>query len=266
MTLPLDIVLLRHGQSEGNLAKRLSEAGEHGAYDRVSKGRHTRGYRLTHKGRDQALRAGAWIRREFGQFDRYFASEYARAMETAALLGIPGAQWSRNFFLSERDWGDLDQCSEAEREERFGEALQMRDIEPFYWRPQNGESLAELSLRLDRVLGTLHRECSDKRVILVCHGEVMWTFRVLLERMPQQQFKELHLSKDPKVRVHNCQIIHYTRRDPQTGELHAHVGWMRTIRPVSDPVWISPWQRIERKRYSNEELLEIVEGYPRVLE
>ena len=34
----------------------------------------------------------------------------------------------------------------------------------------NGESIAQLCLRIDGVLHTLHRECSDKRVLVVCHG------------------------------------------------------------------------------------------------
>ena len=266
MTLPLELVLVRHGQSEGNLAKRFSEAGEHGAFDRVFNGRHTRSFRLTDKGRAQAIGAGAWIRSEFGRFDRYFVSEYVRAIETAGLLGISDATWGRNFYLSERDWGELDRCSEEERARRFGDDLRMRDVEPFYWRPQNGESLAQMCLRLDRVLSTLHRECSDKRVILVCHGEVMWGFRVLLERMSQQRFKELHLSTDPMDRLHNCQIFHYARRNPETGELAAHANWMRTIRPADDPVWISPWQTIDRKRYTNVELLKLAKEYPAVLQ
>ena len=265
MTLPIDLVLVRHGQSEGNLAKRLTEAGEHDSYDRVFAGRHTRSFRLTDKGRDQAKRTGLWIRKEFGHFDRAYVSEYVRAMETAAFLEIPNVLWNRNFYLSERDWGDIDRCIETERENKFGDALRMRDIEPFYWRPSNGESLAELCLRLDRVLDTLHRGCSDKQVIIVCHGEVMWAFRVLLERMSQQRFKELHLSKDPMDRLHNCQILHYSRRNPETGELGMYADWMRMIRPVADPPYVFPWRKIERKRYSGDDLWQIVDEYPQVL-
>lgn len=266
MTLPIDLILLRHGQSEGNLAKRMSEAGDPTAYDNLRKDRHTRSFRLTELGRQQAERAGVWIRKEFPHLDRFIVSEFARAMETAALLGLPGANWYSNFFLTERDWGEYDSCSEQEREERFGKALAMQDIEPFFWRPLNGESLSELCLRLHSLLGTLHRECGDKQVILVCHGEVMWAFRVLIERMSQKRFKELHLSKEPLDRIHNCQVLHYTRRDPASGRIAKHANWMRMVRPSEDPVWHSGWQSIVRPTYSNEELLAIVEGYPRVLE
>lgn len=96
MTLPIDLVLLRHGQSEGNLARQRSKDGDNSVFIEEFKNRHTAQYRLTAKGREQAKRAGAWLRKEFGdrrvRFDRYFVSEYTRAKETAALLALPHAQ------------------------------------------------------------------------------------------------------------------------------------------------------------------------------
>ena len=270
MSLPIDIILVRHGQSEGNAAKRLSEKGDHTAYTNINTGRHSRSYRLSKKGREQALKAGEWLQKEFYKdgksFDRFIVSEYTRAMETASLLGLPDAEWYRNFYLTERDWGDIESSPENERAEKFKDALEMRIIEPFFWRPPNGESFADLCLRLDRVLHTLHRECSEKRVIIVCHGEVMRAFRVLLERMSQQRFKELYLSKSKEDGVFNCEIMHYTRRNPDTGIVEDHANWLRRIRPNEELVWNTGWESIKRPRYSNEELLEIVEQTPSVLE
>ncbi len=264
MPLPIDLVLVRHGTSEGNAAKRRSEKGDHEAM-KLLEGRHTASFRLTEQGRRQAEQAGAWLRSEFWPgpgFDRYYASEYTRALETAALLGLPTARWYTDFYISERDWGDLDVLPEDERNERFGRALQMRDVEPFFWAPPNGENFAHLCLRIDRKLATLARECSDKRVIIVCHGEVMWAFRIRLERMSQPLFKELHLSKDQKHKIHNCQVIHYTRRDPEEQRLGPYYHWMRMVRPTQTPTWKGDWQRIVRKTYSNEELLEVVQRTP----
>lgn len=264
--LPIDLVFVRHGQSEGNAAKRLSERGDNTGYELLSN-RHTRSFRISDRGREQAVIAGKWLTNEFSQngvvFDRFITSEYVRAMETAALLGLPNAAWFRNFYLTERDWGDLEVSPEKERAEKFGEALRMRTIEPFFWRPPNGESLAEVCLRLDRVLLTLHRECSEKRVIVVCHGDVIRAFRVLLERMPQQRFKELYLSKEKKDGVFNCEVLHYTRRDPETGEISEYANWMRRVRPTDSPIWTTGWQKIERPRYSNDDLLKIVELSPK---
>lgn len=257
--LPIDLVLVRHGQSEGNAAKRRSEKGDHTAFTPEFLDRHTSSFRLTALGREQARAAGAYLRDEFYRngygFDRFLVSEYLRAKETAALLELPKARWYCDSYLSERDWGDLDVCPENERAEKFGEALRRRIVEPFFWRPPNGESFAQLCQRVDRVLHTLHRECDQKRVVAVCHGETMLAFRVRLERMSQERFRELHLSPKSEERLHNCQVLHYSRREPGTGRIANHANWLRMIRPTDTPVWETPWQEIERPVYTNEELL-----------
>lgn len=269
MPLPTDLFLVRHGQSEANLANRLSEAGDHSAYTPEFMSRHTASFRLTERGRTQAILAGAYIRKELFKdgvgFDRYVTSEYVRAMETAARLQLPGASWFCDPYLSERDWGDLDNLPENERQEKFGEALRRRQVEPFFWRPPNGESFAQLCLRVDRALHTLHRECGDKRVVFVMHGETMRAFEVRLERMSQIRFKELIFSEDPMDRIHNCEILHYTRRNPATGQLAPYANWKRKIRPTESPFWCSEWTEIERPRYTNAQLLDMVSRVPAML-
>ena len=262
MALPIDIVLVRHGQSEGNVAKHLSESGNNDLYTIEFRERYSSSFRLTDLGRHQAELAGVWIRKEFPGFDRYMVSEYLRAMETAALLALPSAAWFADFYLTERDWGELDICPEDERQEKFGNALRHRRADPFFWRPPNGETFADLCLRVDRVLHTLHRECSDKRVVIVCHGEVMRAFQIRIERMSQTRFRELTFSKNSDDRIYNCQVMHYSRRQKGTGKLFPHMEWMRMIRPAEDPIWSTEWQPIQRPTYSKEELLEIVHRTP----
>ena len=267
MPLPIDIVLVRHGQSEGNKAKRLAESGDAEVYSDRFRQRHTASYRLTDLGRQQAIRTGKPLR-ESGMFDRYCVSEYIRAKETALLLDLPDAQWYPDFLLCERNWGELDHYSPEERERRFGEVLARREHEPFFWSPPSGESFSGLCQRLRDVLGTWHRECSDKRIIVVCHGEVMWGFRVLLERMSQERFRELHLSEASEHRIHNCQIIHYTRRDPKSGRISKYANWMRMERPAesdSASVFDTRWKPITRKRYSNDDLRAEVERVTRMV-
>lgn len=258
MTLPLNLVLVRHGQSEGNAAKRLSEGGDHTAYSPEFRMRHTSGFRLTAQGRSQARRAGTWMRLNgLDSFDRFMVSSYVRAKETAGLLDLPQADWMLDSYLTERNWGDVDNLPEDERNARFGEALAKQISAPFFWRPPNGESFHDLCLRVDRVLDTLHRECSNQNVVLVCHGEVMRAFQVRLERLTPEQFKQRVLSDEYWERIHNCQITHYTRVEPSSGRVSAHADWVRIIRPTEGPARVSEWRTIERRRYSNEELLEL---------
>jgi len=266
MTLPINLVLVRHGQSEGNAAKRLSEEGNHSAFSPEFRMRHTASFRLTERGRNQAERAGKWLRENgFGSFGRYMASAYARAMESAALLELPEAEWMLDPYLTERNWGDIDNMPQDELAAQFGEALLRRDVEPFFWRPPNGESFLDLCLRVDRVLDTLHRECSDQNVVIVCHGEVMRAFQVRLERLTQEEFKHLVLSQEDWDRIHNCQIVQYSRQNPLSGELATHADWVRIIRPTDSPVRQSEWRTIIRHRRSNQELLEMVNRFPAML-
>jgi NAD+ kinase len=261
--MPIDLVLVRHGQSEGNAAKRRSEAGDHTAFTQDFLNRHTSSFRLTERGREQARLTGDYLRRTFYDrgvvFDRCVTSEYVRAMETAALLSLPNAEWYRDVYLTERDWGALDSCPENEREEKFGTELQRRQVQPFFWRPPNGESFLQLCMRVDRVLDTLHRECSDKRVIVVCHGEVIRAFQMRLERLSQERFKELTFTQHHELRIHNCQIVHYSRRHPTTERLESNANWKQAVRPSDVPLWQTSWERIVRPRFSNMQLQEEAE-------
>jgi NAD+ kinase len=265
MTLPLDLVLVRHGESEGNVAYGLSRQGDDCHFTPEFLARHSSKWRLTELGQEQARAAGAWLREHVAQaFDRYYVAEYLRAMETAAHLGFSDATWRCEFYLRERDWGALDLLSWQQRRERYGQDLKRRELDAFFWTPPGGESMASLCLRVDRVLDTLHRGCADKRVLLVCHGEVMWAFRVRLERMSQERYRELDASREPKVKIHNCQVLHYTRRDPVTGTLSPYLSWIRSV-CLWDPDRCSAgWATIHRQAYSNADLLAVVEKTPRL--
>ncbi|MBI4121211.1 MAG: histidine phosphatase family protein [Parcubacteria group bacterium] len=271
MTLPINFVVVRHAESESNAAKRRSRKGDHDAANKL-RGRHTASFRLTGRGKGQARTTGGWLQQEFygdeaprwkgWGFDRCYASDYLRAMETGGLFALPGAKWLCDMYLTERDWGDIHALPEDERLARFGEALRMKEQEPFFWRPPNGQSLADKCLQVDRFLDTLHRECSDMNVLATCHGETAWAIRVRIEKMSQQRFRALHLSKNPDDKIKNCQVLHYTRRNPFTGELTPRANWLRMVRPAENPVWDTGWQEIERPTYSNDDLLQIVEAVP----
>jgi broad specificity phosphatase PhoE len=71
--------------------------------------------------------AGKYIKEYIGEkFDRYYTSEYVRAMETAALLDLPNARWYTEIVLRERDKGPLDNTSIIERNEKWAEEMERR--------------------------------------------------------------------------------------------------------------------------------------------
>lgn len=270
MGMPNDLVLVRHGESEGNAAVRRSKKGDHSAYTEAFKSRHSSLWRLTDHGREQAKTAGKWIRENLHPpFDRYYTSEYVRAQESAAYLGLPDARWYCEFYLRERDRGDFDVISHQELLEKHGATLRRREIDAFYWTPPNGESMAQLCTRVDRVLHTLHRECDGKRVIIVCHGETMWAFRIRLERMSQERYRRFETSVNPKDRMNNGQILHYTRMHPHSvmpgGTQTPYFEWMRSICPTDLSLSRNAWEKIQRQSYGNSELLEKVARYPQMI-
>ena len=105
-SMPIDLVLVRYGQSEGNLAQERSSNENNRDQKREFKKRHSSQYRLTDYGGQKAKITGKYIKKEFGIFDRYYVSEYVRARETAGLLGLNG-EWYVDFFLREQDMGIL---------------------------------------------------------------------------------------------------------------------------------------------------------------
>jgi NAD+ kinase len=276
--MPIDWILVRHGESEGNLLNEMNrEAKKAGksiidiigkaVYDEFLS-RHSSAWRLTDKGIWQAEQAGKWLHENgFSTFERAYVSNYLRAQETAGHLKLENVRWYREYFLRERDWGQMENAGMVpiEEEEMFRAEFERRKRDGFYWAPPGGESLAHLSLRLERVVSTLHRECSEMRVVTVCHGEVMWAFRVRMERMSQTHFQELDNSKHPFDRIHNCQIIQYTRRNPLTGELAPHMLWFRSICPWDMTLSRNSWEEIKRPKFTNEELLADAAVMPRLI-
>lgn len=266
MTMPIDLVLVRHGQSEGNLANERSRHGDHSAFTDEFNKRHSSTWRLTDRGIRQAQAAGLWIYHNMVlPFDRHYTSDYVRAKETAANLDLPFADWYIEGYLRERDYGELDVMQDDLRRANYQHYLDQRVSNPFYSIPPNGEAMITTRFRVDRgLLGTLHRECSDKRVIVVCHGEVIYAVKMSLERLTEEAYRALMDSDDQSTKIYNGQIFHYTRHDPGTGKLARHANWVRTIRPL-DPDFPTDWREIKRPKYSNEDLLEMVSRIPRMV-
>lgn len=94
MAMPKDLILVRHGHSEGNLAVETAKLGDNSFYTPEFRERPGHQWRLTDDGRDQATKTGEWISAEIAkEFDRYYVSPYIRTRETAGLLDIKDAEW-----------------------------------------------------------------------------------------------------------------------------------------------------------------------------
>ncbi|MBI3632583.1 MAG: phosphoglycerate mutase family protein [Candidatus Vogelbacteria bacterium] len=267
--MPKRLLLGRHGESEGNKAKKLLTAGADPATVLTPEflNRHSSKFRLTDAGQLQAITTGDWIHKNVAKkFDRYYVSEYLRALETAALFNFPDADWRKDFNLRERDYGLMDLLSPEQKERCYIEEMEIYKKEKFLMPiPGGGESIANVCLRVRSVFDTLHRECENDEVCMVCHGEFMWACRIVLERIAMEEYHELDSSKHPFDRIHNCQVLEYTRINPFTGEETNCYKWMRSVCPSNLTLSRNEWTEIKRRKYSNEELLAEVNASQRFL-
>lgn len=265
--LPIDLVLVRHGQSEGNVAINASKQGDTHYFDIPGfRDRAGHDWRLTDLGITQAQAAGRTLRELFPHgFDTYYTSDFARAKETAALLQLPGADWRINIYLHEQLWGTLDSVPREELEQKYPGAHARRNRHRFYGSYPHGESMGEVCMRSDRVNSTLGRECTEDRVIMVCHGNVIWSFRMLFERLTPGQYHDLDSRDHPETQIHNGQIFHYTRRDPNNERLEESFQWWRTVRTASGEQVDTSWRHIVRPTFSDAALLKEVEKIPRLI-
>jgi len=268
MPLPVDIILLRHGQSEINKASKASRKGDNHFFTPEFRNTHSRNFRLTDLGIRQAKIAGEWLKKNAPMpLDRFYVSDYIRAKETAVYLGLPQAGWRSEFSLRERDTALMDNCPDDEKRRLFELETRQHETDPFLSYPAGGgESIAALCHRLKTdFVSHLARECWGKRVVAVCHGHVMRALQLIFENLGHDEFIRLDSSENPEDKIRNCQIFWYTRRDPMTGTVGGRLTAVRSVCPLVCPTDTEEdwgWRSIQRCRYSNEELLSEVIRYP----
>lgn len=266
MAMPRDLVMVRHGESEANVVQRMLRNDANAVLPEGFVNRHNVHMRLTERGVDQARAVGGWLLQNFPNgFDGHIVSNYVRARETAGELGI-GGRWRIDDRWGERNWGEFSNLTEKERQQAYGISCRIRDQHEWYWCPPGGMSMAMTYAETKNNFGTLHREFDGKRLIVVTHGERIDTADADLRHIDPDTW--LANRNNPERRLENAMALHYTRQDPETGELAGHMGWMRAI-CAWDPAksWNSgDWIEIPpRPTYSAEELLAGVAMHERLL-
>ena len=266
--MPKNLVIVRHGESEGNVVKQNLFHGDGSLYTEKFKERHDANYRLSKLGVYQSKIAGEYIKENFGEnfFDAAYTSYFIRAIETGCNLDLD-IKWRIRYELIERDWGELGTLSPSERDKKFPDWKRIKNEDPLFWRPQGGERMIDVQTRVKQFIGTLHRQHTEENVLVVCHGEVSWGFRLLLESISPMDYKILDQSKKEFDRIHNCQILHYTRINPilENQEPSKKLEWIRSICPWDDTKSSNKWQHInQEKKYSTEDLKAMYEKVPRI--
>jgi len=208
---PERLWLVRHGQSQGNVAR--DAADQAGAHE-IDIDIRDVDVPLSALGEEQARAAGRWFaalpRNERPEI--ILSSPYVRAKQTAALICEQGAlsggpaRTTIDERLREREFGIFDRLTTAGIRHKFPEeAAHRRRLGKFYHRPPGGESWADVILRLRSMLNTINLHYCDRRVLVVCHQVVVLCFRYILEELDEGTI----LSIDKQAEVLNCGIAAY---------------------------------------------------------
>ncbi|WP_374969557.1 histidine phosphatase family protein [Terrabacter sp. BE26] len=201
-----ELVLVRHGESVGNVADAQARDRGDGRLQLDTRDPDTP---LSERGEQQAHVLARHVASTAGRPDVVLSSPYARAEMTARIVG--GALDLDPLLderLRERDLGIFDGLTgvgirkhypeEAERRARLGK---------FYYRPPGGESWTDVALRVRDVLRDLGQLYPDRRVWVFTHQVVIMSFRLALESLDEATL----LDVDRHQPLANCSLTRYRR-------------------------------------------------------
>ncbi len=261
--LPIDLYLVRHGESEGNVAAGRSKAGDDSHFTPAYRETHSSRWRITPRGIEQATLTGQWLRQHAPAFAAGVTSPYVRCRETAGHLGLP-TNWHMDVNVRERWWGAFDVMPVSERNAKYAAEFRHKRSDALYWTPLNGESIADVYIRAERALARTARLADGGSAIIVTHGDTMAAYRYLIEQMSVEEWTTWRTGKTSDGKLQNCHVLHYTRRHPENSVVTDDYSHMRIFCPSSGDA--SPEYRpIRVETFSNADLLDGVERYPHLL-
>lgn len=264
---PYDLLIIRNGASNGSVfiqkkvRKQKLKKDDISSLEKV----HNSKWRLTRLGILEAKTTGKWISENFPNgFNAYMTGESLRSMETACYLNLKNAEWVPSLYLMPRDFGVFGEINQKLNINQFQKYMKEKSRDSFYWTPPNGESIAHLTLRTERVMQWIRKHVPENgSAIIVTHKDVMESLRIIIERISQMDYSAKIADPPNKHILHYCSILHYTRRNPQTGEISPNYKWMRILTPWLGKRYVSnKFEIIEDKIYGNQELKKEVSTVP----
>ena len=205
----MQLVLVRHGESEANVAAAVAEAAGAEFIDVPARDPDVR---LSDLGRRQSSALGPVFATWIAAGASIWASPYARAVETAAeaatAAGASPALMT-DVRLRDRELGILDTLTPRGVETRFPEeAARRRWLGKYYYRPPGGESWADVSSRLRDALRDI--DPGDGPTVVVTHDAVILLLVALLLRWDEPSLLEF-------ARTHNVGNASVTRLEVDGG-------------------------------------------------
>ena len=211
---PAVLWLVRHGESVANVAR--NAAFESGA-EEVAIAERDPDVPLSPLGVQQAEALGRWFaaRPEHERPTVVVASPYVRARATAEHVMAAGASADPAFGPAdvrvderwrEKELGLFFRVTQRGVELRYPEQWALRrELGLFYYRPPNGESGADVVLRVRAALEAVAREHAGGRVLVVCHQITILCTRFAVEGMTEAEFQAAWRRYD----IANCSLTEY---------------------------------------------------------
>jgi broad specificity phosphatase PhoE len=201
---PDQLWLVRHGESQGNLADARAHAL---GVDRLDLDVRDPDVPLSATGERQADALGRYLAGLDDPPTAVLSSPFTRAAETARRAAGPlGLTVRCDERLRERDFGAFDGMTARGIRERYPEEAARRQLlGKFWYRPPGGESWADVALRVRSVLSTEALRYDGDRLLVVAHQAVVMVFRYVLEELTEPQLLEV----DRTEQVANTSLTRY---------------------------------------------------------
>lgn len=213
--------LIRHGQSEGNVA---DDAAKQAGSATVPIEIRDPDVPLSDLGRRQAAAVGKRWKNSApaDRPDLVFSSPYERAFATARIaieesgLALDVRHDER---LRERDLGLFDGLTALGIRERYPEEAKRRaKLGKFYYRPPHGESWVDVALRVRNFMGELWSDNPSAAVAVFSHQAVLFVTRYVIEGLTEAEILDI----DRHTRFHNGGITSYEAAEGKPLRLIEH--------------------------------------------
>ncbi|WP_252975719.1 histidine phosphatase family protein [Janibacter melonis] len=226
--MPLQqVILVRHGQSEGNVAAELAQRD---GLERIDVPARDPDVELSATGREQAAAVGRWLG-ELAEADQpgvVWSSPYRRARQTGE-IALREADVDLALRVDERlrdrDMGITDMLTADGITKKYPEEAERRAwIGKFYYRPPGGESWADVAGRVRAVLAELATVEGHEVALITAHDVVVLLFCYVAEGLDEEAVLERSRST-PLRNAAICRLV----RDPSSP-----TGWAVTDYNLDD--------------------------------
>lgn len=256
MSMPKNLVLIRHGESEANIIQKLAKKDKNYQYPESYKTTPDREVRLSDLGREQTKKTGEFLKKEYPNgFDSIYVSDHTRAKETAALVCL-AAGWDNVKIkvdpqLGERNWGNFHHQDSEKRAKFFSD----KKRDPLHTPIADGETLLEARNRTRVLLERVARQYSGKNVLVFTHGEYIECLWSEIAHMRTEEQVEFFAGEGGDIK--NCQVVEFE------SNLDGKISNVRSSNPHLGEE--GKWHKLEKKSFTPEELLKEVTSYPSMI-